>query len=56
MMGVEIVEVGEGTEKSYKKSSLIGTEVGIENVTLGLVVICSETIGYEVSEVSSVLC
>lgn len=56
VMGVEIVEVGKEIEKSKKKSSMIGTEVGIENVTSGLVVICTKTIGCEVSTFAFVAC
>lgn len=55
MIGVVVVG-GEGGEKSWKKSSLIGTEVGTENVISGLVVDGSEMIGCKVSAVATVSC
>lgn len=51
-MGV-VVAVGEGGEKSWKKSSVIRIEVGIKKVTSRFVMIGSETNGCEVAGVSS---
>ena len=53
VIGVEMVTVGEGIDVFSKKSSVIGTETGIEKITSGFVETGCETSGYEVAAVSS---
>lgn len=55
VIGVETVDVGEDMENSWNRPSLIGTEVGISNLSSGFVVTGSETCGCDVVEASSSL-
>ena len=55
VIGVEMVDVGEGMEKSWNRSSVIGTEVWISNVTSGFVVAGSKTFSWDEALVPSSL-